>query len=112
CMTRLNLLRLNTMPALDVRLLEDLGQPLGRSGGQMNRLTPHPSPLPVEGRGRRSNSVAAMRNDELRELGRLPFPLLRTKGDKGFRRIAWEEAYERMARRIRRANPQRIDFFG
>src|SRR5213595_2752916 len=52
-----------------------------------------------------------MRNDELRELGRLPFPLLRMKGDKGFRRIAWAEAYERIARRIRKANPKRIGFF-
>src|SRR6188508_3081988 len=46
CMTRLNLLRLNTMPAMDVRVLVDVG-PLSRK-----------------------------RNDELRKLGRLPFPML------------------------------------
>src|SRR5678810_969934 len=53
CMTRLNLLRLNTMPALDIRKLEDL------------------------------NAVRAMNNAELRELGRLPFPMLRQRGDRG-----------------------------
>src|SRR5262245_48357405 len=57
CMTRLNLLRLNTMPELDVRLLEDV------------------------------TKLQSLRNDELREMGRLPYPMLRVKGDKGFRRI-------------------------
>src|SRR5258706_9105238 len=55
CMTRLNLLRLNTMPALEPRLLEDVSHLRG---------------LP---------------NDRLREMGRLPYPLLREKGAKGFR---------------------------
>src|SRR5207253_1326508 len=59
CMTRLNLLRLNTMPALDIRLLQDVGQ----FDDKTNRLTPHPSPLPVEGRGRTERSVAGFRND-------------------------------------------------
>src|SRR5437773_11714178 len=71
CMTRLNLLRLNTMPALDVCQLEDVSHLRG---------------LP---------------NDRLRELGRLPCPMLREHGAKGFRRITWEEAYGRMARKIR-----------
>ena len=47
CMTRLNLLRLNTMPELDVRLLE-----------QADRLK-------------------SLDNGRLRELGRLPFPMRR-----------------------------------
>src|SRR3989442_12062841 len=42
CMTRLNLLRLNTMPALDIRQLEDI------------------------------SNLRSLRNDQLRELGRLP----------------------------------------
>src|SRR2546423_2425604 len=71
CMTRLNLLRLNTMPALDVRQLEDISH------------------------------LRSLRNDQLRELGRLPFPLARARGAKGFHRITWEEAYSRIARRIR-----------
>src|SRR5438105_8462388 len=63
CTTRLNLLRLNTMPALDVRMLEDVSK--------LQRLT----------------------NAELRELGRLPYPMLREKSAPGFRRITWEQAY-------------------
>src|SRR5471032_2072457 len=67
CMTRLNLLRLNTMPALDVRRLEDVSQ------------------------------VRSLNNAQLRELGRLPFPMVREHGAKGFRRISWDDAYGRIA---------------
>jgi len=81
CMTRLNLLRLNTMPALDASLLADVAPLAGRP------------------------------NEQLRELGRLPYPLLRERGDRGFRRIAWEEAYARIAARIRASEPHRIAFF-
>src|SRR5438045_8896549 len=62
CMTRLHLLRLNTMPALDTSLLSDV------------------------------SSLKSHSNAELRELGRLPYPMLRERGDKGFRRITWDEA--------------------
>ncbi|HVN84584.1 MAG TPA: FdhF/YdeP family oxidoreductase [Candidatus Binatia bacterium] len=81
CMTRLNLLRLNTMPAMDVRRLEDVA------------------------------ALRRLRNDQLRELGRLPFPMLRQKGDRGFRRIAWDDAYRRIAQRIRGADPKRLAFY-
>jgi molybdopterin-dependent oxidoreductase alpha subunit len=81
CMTRLNLLRLNTMPAMDVSHLSDVTE--------LERVT----------------------NRELRELGRLPFPMLREKGARGFRRISWPEAYQRIARRIRGADPRRIAFY-
>lgn len=81
CMTRLNLLRLNTMPALDIRLLEDVAK------------------------------LQTLDNAQLRELGRLPFPMLRENGAKGFRRIAWEEAYARIARRIRQSAPERLAFY-
>jgi len=81
CMTRLNLLRLNTMPALDITALEDVSR------------------------------LRSLRNDELRELGRLPYPMLRKKGDKGFQRISWKEAYERIAGRIRKTEPKRLAFF-
>jgi len=81
CMTRLNLLRLNTMPALDVRLLEDISK------------------------------LQKLDNAQLRELGRLPYPMLREKGAPGFRRITWDEAYERIARKIRAAEKKRIAFF-
>src|SRR5205807_7428219 len=81
CMTRLNLLRLNTMPALDVRLLEDISK------------------------------LQAMDNAQLRELGRLPYPMLREKNARGFRRISWDEAYRRIAAKIRASDPKRVAFF-
>jgi molybdopterin-dependent oxidoreductase alpha subunit len=81
CMTRLNLLRLNTMPAFDPAVLSDVSQLQTRS------------------------------NAELRELGRLPFPMIREAGEKGFRRISWNEALERTGRRIRQADPERLAFF-
>src|SRR4029078_5224618 len=62
CMTRLNLLRLNTMPALDTPLLSDISKFQHRD------------------------------NVQLRELGRLPYPMLREKNAPGFRRISWDEA--------------------
>jgi molybdopterin-dependent oxidoreductase alpha subunit len=81
CMTRLNLLRLNTMPEVDISLLDDVSK------------------------------LEKLSNAELRELGRLPYPLVREKDAKGFRRISWDEAYERIARRIRASDPRRIAFF-
>jgi molybdopterin-dependent oxidoreductase alpha subunit len=81
CMTRLNLLRLNTIGPLDERLLADVEALRGKS------------------------------NRHLRELGRLPYPMLREAGDKGFRRIAWDEAYERTAQRIRATTPDRLAFY-
>ncbi|MBI2947603.1 MAG: FdhF/YdeP family oxidoreductase [Verrucomicrobia bacterium] len=81
CMTRLNLLRLNTMPALDPKLLSDL------------------------------SNLQSMDNARLRELGRLPFPMLRERGARGFRRLAWDEAISRIAKRIRASDPRRIAFY-
>lgn len=81
CMTRLNLLRLNTMPALDVNRLADI------------------------------SSLESLSNAELRELGRLPYPMLREKDARGFRRISWDEALQRIARRIRATRPQRWAMF-
>src|SRR5213594_1452447 len=54
CMTRLNLLRLNTMPPLDVSRLSAI------------------------------DDLRSLSNAKLRELGRLPYPMLRERGDKGF----------------------------
>jgi len=81
CMTRLNLLRLNTMPALDVELLEDVAK------------------------------LQSLDNAQLRELGRLPYPMVRAKDAKGFHRISWEEAYQRIAKRIRGTTPKRWAMF-
>src|SRR5436305_1948500 len=81
CMTRLNLLRLNTMPAMDVSVLADVSK------------------------------LQSMDNAQLREMGRLPYPMVRQRGEKGFRRITWDEAYSRIAKRIRASNPKRFAFF-
>lgn len=81
CLTRLSLLRLNTMPALDPGVLGEVGRLRGRS------------------------------NAELRELGRLAHPMLRRRGERGFRRISWDEATRRIADRWRTTDPRRIAFF-
>ena len=81
CMTRLNLLRLNTAPAFDESVLADV--------------------TPLQGQSNRA----------LRELGRIPFPFLRRKGEKGFHRISWDTAMARIAEHIRNSSPQRIAFF-
>jgi molybdopterin-dependent oxidoreductase alpha subunit len=81
CMTRLNLLRLNTMSALDPRRLERVAE------------------------------LESFDNEQLRELGRLPYPMLRETGDAGFRRISWDEANARIAQKIRATSPKRLAFF-
>src|SRR4051812_16749098 len=67
CMVRLELMRLNTAPALDPAALAD-----------------------VSALARRSSA-------DLRELGRLPEPLLRRTGERGFHVVSWDDAYERIA---------------
>jgi molybdopterin-dependent oxidoreductase alpha subunit len=81
CMTRLNLLRLNTMPALDIGRLGDISH------------------------------LQSLDNAQLRELGRLPYPMMRVRNAKGFTRISWNEAYGRIAGRIRGADPGRLAFY-
>lgn len=81
CMVRLNLLRLNTMPPLDIGVLVNVDALKDKSGAH------------------------------LRELGRLPFPMIRSRGDRGFRRISWDEALDRMASRIRKTDPRRLAFY-
>src|SRR5688572_19609704 len=82
CMTRLNLLRLNTMPAMDVGVLRDV------------------------------SSLKGKPNHELRELGRLPYPMLRRRGEAGFTRVTWDDAIGRIAARIRAgAHPDRFALY-
>jgi len=81
CWVRLQLLRLNTMPAMDWHQLEDL-TPLRRLKGKA-----------------------------LRKLGRLCVPMVRRRGEPGFRRVSWEEAISLIAERIRQADPHRIGWF-
>jgi anaerobic selenocysteine-containing dehydrogenase len=81
CMTRLNLLRLNTVSALDHSLLADV------------------------------SALEKLDNAQLRELGRLAHPMVREAGAPGFRRITWDEAYARIAKKIRATDPRRLAFF-
>jgi molybdopterin-dependent oxidoreductase alpha subunit len=81
CNIRLRLLRLNTMPAFDVSILEDV------------------------------HELAQKKNSELRELGRLPYPMLRRRGEAGFRRISWDEANSLMVERYKSSPAERSAFF-
>ncbi|WP_433437786.1 FdhF/YdeP family oxidoreductase [Nonomuraea sp. CA-141351] len=73
CNIRLRLLPLNTMPALDTSLLSDVSE------------------------------LAGKKSAELRELGRLPYPMLRKQGEPGFTRISWDEALRIAANGLRDA---------
>jgi len=47
----------------------------------------------------------------LRALGRLPYPLLRRRGDAGFHRVSWDDALDLAATRIRASAPERVGFY-
>lgn len=81
CWIRLNLLRLNTMPAAPAGLLTDISRLRGKSEA------------------------------ELRELGRLSTPMVRHRGESGFREIGWEEALNFISSRIKKLEPKRIGFY-
>ena len=81
CMVRLELMRLNTAPALDVSRLADVAALDGLSSAQ------------------------------LRDLGRLPQPMIRRRGESGFRRIEWDEALGIAAEGLRSAPPERTAFY-
>jgi molybdopterin-dependent oxidoreductase alpha subunit len=78
CMVRLELMRLNTAPALDPERLRDVSRLQGLSSA------------------------------ELRALGRLPQPMRRRSGEPGFRVVSWDEAYALAAEKIRAAAPERV----
>src|SRR5256712_5096224 len=47
----------------------------------------------------------------LGKLGGLPYPMLRRRGEGGFRRVSWDDALELAAGRIRASAPERIGFY-
>ncbi len=62
----------------------------------------------------RSTPIATLQTlspRELENLGRVTFPLLYEEGATHFRRIGWDEAYERAARALREAGPDRSFFY-
>ena len=77
CTTRLRLLRLNTMGPLDTAKLADVA-PLKK-----------------------------LKNEALQQLGRLPAPMIRRRGDAGFKVVTWNEALDLLAERLRRTDPLR-----
>lgn len=81
CLIRLDLMRLNTMPALDETRLQDARNLEHLSAGQ------------------------------LRELGRLPYPMIRRNGERGFNRITWEEAAATIAEGVGDLDPHRMAFY-
>jgi molybdopterin-dependent oxidoreductase alpha subunit len=81
CALRLQLLRLNTIPAMDYRLLEDVERLRNLSGKR------------------------------LRKLGRLPVPMVRRRGDKGFRRVTWDEALDLAAAGLKATDPTRMAWY-
>ena len=81
CLVRLNLLRLNTMRPFAPALLEDV------------------APL------------RATSSKELRDLGRLGWPVRRRKGEKGFTRVSWDEVWRDVGERWRPLDPRRTAMF-
>ncbi|WP_199619348.1 FdhF/YdeP family oxidoreductase [Paenibacillus alkalitolerans] len=81
CTTRLNVLRLNTMSAIDSKWLDDV------------------------------EAMRKMTSTELRKLGRIPFPLSRKPGENKFTRITWDEALNRIASKIRSIDPKQLAFY-
>jgi molybdopterin-dependent oxidoreductase alpha subunit len=71
-------MRLNTAPALDPQRLADV------------------------------SALGGLSSKQLRALGRLPEPMVRRQGEKGFRVVGWDEAYEAAAAALRRADPRRV----
>ncbi len=81
CMVRLELMRLNTAPALDPAVLADVASLAGRS------------------------------SEALRALGRLPEPMLRRHGAAGFRPVTWDAALDRIATSLQPIDPGRLAFY-
>ncbi len=81
CTVRLNLLRLNTMPALPKEALDDV------------------------------EALRQLDSKALRDLGRLPFPVMRFRGEKGFKRVSWEQVMHYLAKKVQVTDPERMAFF-
>ncbi|KGA96389.1 formate dehydrogenase [Alkalihalobacillus alcalophilus ATCC 27647 = CGMCC 1.3604] len=82
CTTRLNVLRLNTMPAMKEEIVH----------ADIDELRKYTSA-------------------ELRELGRIPYPLIRRPGERKFSRIDWDEAMDMIANKMKKLDPKNYSFF-
>jgi molybdopterin-dependent oxidoreductase alpha subunit len=81
CNVRLRLLRLNTAPTMSADLLADVSR--------------------LEGK----------KSTELHKLGRLPCPMVRRRGEKGFHPVRWDEALEIVAEQLRQSTPDRLGVY-
>jgi molybdopterin-dependent oxidoreductase alpha subunit len=81
CMSRLKLLKLNTMTALELSVMNDV------------------------------NRLRGMEPEQLRSLGRLSHPMMRRKGERGFLRITWDEALDVVCKSIHNTAPHEMSFF-
>ncbi|MBM7570416.1 FdhF/YdeP family oxidoreductase [Aquibacillus albus] len=82
CTTRLNVLRLNTMPAMKEKDIH-----------------------------RDVDELRKMSSTELRKLGRIPYPLIRKPGEKQFRRLSWDEALDLISNKIKQLDPKQLAFY-
>jgi molybdopterin-dependent oxidoreductase alpha subunit len=80
CANRLKLLRLNTMGALAPSAIKDVRR------------------------------LQALKPEKLRFLGRLAYPMIRWRNDRGFAQIAWPEAFEIIRRAIHDTPPHELGF--
>jgi anaerobic selenocysteine-containing dehydrogenase len=82
CTTRLNVLRLNTMHEIKPEILH----------ADIDELRNYDS-------------------TELLKLGRIPYPIIRRKGERTFSRITWDEAMELIADKIKKLDPKQYSFY-
>ncbi|WP_078431179.1 FdhF/YdeP family oxidoreductase [Metabacillus halosaccharovorans] len=82
CTTRMNVLRLNTMPALKEEVVH----------ADIDELRKYSS-------------------TDLRKLGRIPYPLIRRKGERKFSRLTWDEAMEIIANKMKQLDPKQYAFY-
>lgn len=81
CNIRLRLLRLNTIGAFDAAALPDVSE------------------------------LRRMKGDALRDLGRIPHPMVRRAGEERFTPLTWDEAMTRIADAVTASTPRRIAGF-
>ncbi|XEC95091.1 FdhF/YdeP family oxidoreductase [Paenibacillus tarimensis] len=82
CTTRLNVLRLNTMGPVKPEILH----------ADIDELRKYDS-------------------TQLRQLGRIPYPMIRRKGDRKFTRISWDEALNLIAGKMKELDPKQVAFY-